>query len=150
MAYIDYDYYTVVFGGSVIEKDEFGRLSEIASDVIDEVAVVSFDINDLDQQKLELVKKATAYEVEVLYSQGGVDASLGLSIQSINSESLGDYSVSRGSTAQSSAKIGQMPSVLGVPVSPLAVSSLRKSGLMARWAFSGFYEDEQKPPFVRG
>lgn len=40
MAYIDYTYYTDTFGGTAIEETEFKRLAEIASDVIDGVAIV--------------------------------------------------------------------------------------------------------------
>ena len=145
MAYIDYNYYTSTFGGTTIDQTEFPRLAEMASDTIDGVAIREFVFTDLDEDQQALVKKATAYEVEALYSQGGVDAIVGLSAQSINSEQLGDYHVSGGSTAQNSVNVGQIPSMNGIPVSPLAITLLRKAGLMARWAYAGFYENNDPP-----
>ena len=148
MAYIDYTYYTDLFGGTEIEETEFKRLAEIASDVIDSVVLVPFTFEDLEESTAKLVKKAVAYEVETLFSQGGVDATVGLSSQSINSEQLGDYHVSGGSTAASSVNVGQTPAFNGIPLSPLAFSLLRRAGLMQRWAFAPFYQ-KCKPPYER-
>lgn len=147
MAYIDYTYYTDTFGGTAIEETEFKRLAEIASDVIDGVAIVPFVFNELEESTATLVMKAVAYEVETLFSQGGVDAIVGLSSQSFNSEQLGDYHVSGGSTAATSVNVGQTPAFNGVPVSPLALSMLRRAGLMQRWAFAPFYK-KCKPPYA--
>lgn len=145
MAYIDYVYYTDTFGGTKIKETEFKRLAEMASDIIDGVAIREFVFDDLPDEAQALVKKAVAYEVETLDSQGGVDAIVGLSAQSINSEALGDYHVSGGSTAQNAVNVGQIPSMDGIPISPLVVTLLRKAGLMNRWAYAGFYEN-CKPP----
>lgn len=150
MAYIDYEYYTDTFGGTAIEETGFGRLAEIASDVIDGVAVISFKFDDLTEEQQALVKKAVAYEIETLDSQGGVDAIVGMSAQSINSEQLGDYHVTGGSTAATSVNTGNIPYKDGIPISPLAIMMLRKAGLMSRWAFAEWYEKHPHPPFCGG
>lgn len=141
MAYIDYDYYTELFGSTEITQTEFVRLAQIASDVIDSVVVISFVFADLSEDNQTLVKKAVAYEAELLDSQGGVNAIVGMSAQSINSEQLGDYHVSGGSTAANSVNTGNVPYIDGIPVSPLAISLLRKAGLMNRWAFTEWYQE---------
>ena len=145
MAYIDYAYYTGLFGSTDIAQADFGRLAQIASDVIDNVAVIEFVFDELSEDEQALVKKATAYEVETLDSQGGVSAIVGQSSQSINSEQLGDYSISGGSMAQNAANVGIVPFMQGIPISPLAIGLLRKAGLMNRWAYAG-YRDCPYPP----
>ena len=146
MAYIDYGYYTELFGTTEIAETEFVRLAQIASDVIDSVTVIEFEFTLLTEAQQTLVKKAVAYEVEILYSQGGVDAIVGMSAQSINSEQLGDYHVSGGSTAANAMNTGNVPYIDGIPISPLTLSLLRKAGLMNRWAFVEWYQ--QHPELV--
>ena len=63
MAYIDYAFYTELFGSAEITQNEFVRLAQIASDVIDSVTVISFVFADLSVENQTLVKKAVAYEV---------------------------------------------------------------------------------------
>lgn len=131
MAYIDKEYYKEIFKGKEIPDDVFGRIAEIASDVIDDV--VNKPIDSTVKESAE-VKKATAYQAELLYEQGGVNVVTGLvSAFSGGSESLGGYSVSGGN--------GNYPTKNGIPVSPLAIAQLRKAGLMSRWLFSRASED---------
>lgn len=132
MAYIDKFFYSVEFKGTPIPDDEFDRLAEIASDVISSIATMGIDEDTANTDK---VKKATAYEVEMLYQQGGINAIIGFAEGSaIGSESLGGYSISN--TANSGSQV-IMRTKDGIPVSSLAISMLKKAGLMCRWAFAG-------------
>ena len=132
MAYIDKFFYSVEFKGTPIPDDEFDRLAEIASDVISSIATMEIDEDTANTDK---VKKATAYEVEMLYQQGGINAIIGFAEGSaIGSESLGGFSISN--TAKSGSQV-IMRSKVCIPVSSLAISMLKKAGLMCRWAFAG-------------
>jgi hypothetical protein len=134
VAYIDSVYYSNIFKGTVITEGEFERLVELASDVID--SIVSVDMDETDAQS-DLVKKATAYEVEMLYLQGGISSAVGLADGvSVGAESLGGYSVSN--TAQSGSQV-IMRTKDGIPVSSLTLSLLKKAGLMCRWAYAERY-----------
>ena len=112
MAYIDYTYYTEIFGGEPVPEEEFPALARQASDIIDALSISSPDAES------ELVKQAACYQVEYLYQSGGI-------IGSAVSESLGSYSISR--EALSIRNIG------GIPVSLLCVAKLDAAGLRARW-----------------
>lgn len=131
MAYIDKAFYDTVLKGTEILDNEFDRLAEIASDVVYDVCILKPDEEDL---KDEAFKKAVAYQVEMLYLQGGVDAIVGASeaAQAGGSESLGDYSTSSGTTGHAAVLTCN-----GIPVSSMAVALLRRLGLMARWAYAG-------------
>lgn len=128
MQYITAEYYNNEFHGTAIDANELTRLIDAASVAID-MAVVSPITTVTDN-----VKKATAYEVECLYQQGGIDAVTGFAATGGGkSERLGDYSVSAGSGA---AEGGQgITYINGVPLSPLALALLRKDGLLNRWAY---------------
>ena len=131
MAYVTLEYYKGTFLGSPIEEAEFARLAMVASDVID--ALVTRPIND-DTDKDQLAK-ATAYQVEYIAAQGGIAAVTGAAeSQKIVNEKLDDYSIVEERTEESQQRL---PTVNGVPVSPLTLSTLRKMGLMSRWYFSG-------------
>lgn len=128
MAYIDKAYYEQ-FGGSNI-PDDFERIAEIASDIIDIISICPIDKNNTEQYAL--VQRATAYQVEMLNEQGGIDSIVGFaSGTSVSSESLGAYSISNSSNAQAMIK-----TINGVPISTIAQSLLQKAGLMSRWAYS--------------
>lgn len=133
MAFIDAAYYKDEFKGNAIPESKFDRLAELASDVID--GLITVDMTDEEKKASVNVKKATAYQLEFLYEHGGVNAVLGYSDVDVQSESLGDYSVSTGGSA-SIAKTSD-----GIPVSPLALQFLRKDGLMCRWMYVN-----RKPP----
>lgn len=133
MAYIDLAYYNGTFRGHEIPEGDFDRLADIASDLIYDICRIKPSETDLIDDHF---KKAVAYQVELLFEQGGVNAILGLSEAALagSSEALGDYSVSANSGA------GQtLATKDGIPVSSMAVMQLRRLGLMSRWAFAEFY-----------
>jgi len=103
MAYIDKTYYDDTFHGTEIPETEFTRLADIASDVVYDVCILKPKAEDLTDASF---KKAVAYQVELLYQQGGIDAIVGFSEASQigGSESLGDYSVSAGQTNHEAVK----------------------------------------------
>lgn len=129
MGYIDKEYYDDIFCGTPVDDSEFNRLADIASDVIYGVCNVKPVQADTESDDF---KKAVAYEVEMLYKQGGIDAVAGFAEASSNgSESLGDYSCSGVTVVQGSVKTFE-----GIPVSSMAIMLLRKIGLMCRWAYA--------------
>lgn len=140
MAYIDREYYIKTFKGKDIPDNEFERLSDIASDVINSICTIEIDEETAVSDE---VKKATAYETELLFLQGGIDTIVGKAEStSISSESLGDYSVSYNTGNETQPLIKTKD---GIPVSSLSTSLLKSKGLMCRWAYAKFakkrYED---------
>lgn len=131
MAYIDYEYYTNVYHGSDISSDEFDRIAEIASMVID--AIVYCHI-DPEKEYMDSVKKATAFEADTINAYGGSSVAFGMSDAAIGSENLGDYSYSLKSSNAGSSENIQMYN--GVPVSPITMSILSNAGLRQRWAYA--------------
>lgn len=139
MAYIDKAFYTSIIKDTSILDVEFNRLAEIASDVITSIATVEIDKNAANSDD---VKKATAYEVEMLYHQGGIDAVLGFAESAtMGSESLGGYSISN--TGNNGSQV-IFRTKDGIPVSSLAIAMLKKAGLMCRWAYAGVYRNNGK------
>lgn len=140
MAYIDREYYIKAFKGKDIPDNEFERLADIASDVINSICTIEIDEETAVSDE---VKKATAYETELLFLQGGIDTIVGKAEStSISSESLGDYSVSYNTGNETQPLIKTKD---GIPVSSLSTSLLKSKGLMCRWAYAKFakkrYED---------
>lgn len=132
MTYITRDFYVDTFHGQAIPEDEFLRLSETASDVIDMIVMKPIDLQAIDAEKLA---KATAYEMETLFAQGGIDATVGRAANQMTvSEKLDEYSITE---QQSAAAAQDTISVNGIPVSPLTVAILRSLGLMCRWYYAG-------------
>ena len=135
MAYITKEEYKTIFGGCDIPDTEFKRLASIASDVIDSIVTVKIDTA---ADYMDKVQKVTAYEVEMLYEQGGVDAVTGMASGSaISSESLGGYSVSANASVASKTTTKG-----GIPISELTISLLKNAGLMSRWAYYERYKKD--------
>lgn len=133
MAYIDREYYIKTFKGKDIPDNEFERLADIASDVINSICTIEIDEETAVSDE---VKKATAYETELLFLQGGIDTIVGKAEStSISSESLGDYSVSYNTGNETQPLIKTKD---GIPVSSLSTSLLKSKGLMCRWAYAKF------------
>lgn len=129
MSYIDKEFYDEEFYGLEIPFDEFDRIADIASDIVYDVCRKKPDEDVVCSYQF---KKAVCYQSELIFRQGGTDAILGFSEASqVVNESLGDYSVSSGTSNQQAAM-----NYNGVPVSPLAVMILRKLGLMSRCVYS--------------
>jgi len=112
VAYIDYTYYTEIFGGEPVPEEEFPALARQASDIIDALSIRSPDAES------KLVKQAACYQVEYLCQSGGIAGV-------VASESLGSYSISR--------EAGSLRSIGGIPISPLCIAKLEAAGLRARW-----------------
>ena len=92
MAYIDYAYYSNEFRGSKIREEDFDRLAEAASDIVDAIC----DGVDLGiYMEGSRFKKAIAYEAELLNAEGGIDAITGQAASSMSStsEHLDDYTI---------------------------------------------------------
>ena len=129
MAYLTREFYENTFHGATIPVGDFDRLALTASDVID--ALVARPIpDDVDKDTLA---KATAYQLEYIFQQGGIEAVTGSAAgQRVTTEKLDDYSISQQLT--SAAEQNQL-TINGIPVSPLAVAILRRLGLMSRWLY---------------
>lgn len=135
MAYIEKVYYETEFKGSVIPETVFNRLADIASDMIDSLCTTPIDKSDIPDE----IKRATAYQTEMLFLQGGIEAIAGMADGlTIGSESLGGYSVSNSSVNGSQPVVRTKD---GIPVSSLAISLLKKSGYMSRWAYAEKYRN---------
>ena len=132
MAYLTKEYYMGTFLGIPVPDDvEFARLAQTASDVID--ALVTRPITD-DVDK-DALAKATAYQLEYIHQQGGIQAVAGAATgQQLVTEKLDDYDITQ---QQSEAAMQQQITIGGVPVSPLTLAILRKLGLMSRWLYAG-------------
>lgn len=134
MAYIDFAYYSETFMGTLVDASDFPRLADRASDIID--ALVSKPVPLTNGAADADVKKATAYQVEVLAAQGGVDAVTGYASGLVGSESLGNHSISV-SGGNNATGIVIIPSMAGIPISRLALAKLSAAGLRSRWAYAG-------------
>jgi hypothetical protein len=131
MAYIDLTYYKQDFNGSEIPDSDFPRIAERASDIIDSVVQTPITAEVLAEHE-KAIKKATAYQADYLYCQGGEDAINGISpIANGESESLDGYSISANQQSMMNR-----PTVGGIPVSPMALAWLRKTPLMQRCVFA--------------
>ena len=129
MSYIDFSYYNEIFSGSVIPENEFAALAAAASDVID--ALVS---KAVPKEVPDCIKKATAYQAEMLFSHGSADALAGITVALGGfNEKVGDYSIGNNRLNTAGARI---PSIGGIPVSGIAVAILRKNGYLSRLANS--------------
>ncbi len=130
MAYIDAAYYNEMFHGAKIPDEDFDRLATAASDIIDSLVVRRI------VEVTDGVKNAVAYQVEMLYQQGGLESITGNASGAFESESLGDYSVSTGTRNTESASKSTVM-LNGIPVSTITISLLRREGLMGRCFYDG-------------
>lgn len=132
MAYVSKEYYLNTFHGQTIPDAEFERLAQSASDVIDAVVCRPIDIKSDDP---DMLSKAAAYQAELLYAQGGIDAMTGKAEnQMAVTERLDDYSIQEARTDAANQK---QLSINGVPVSAMTLSILRRMGLTSRWVYAG-------------
>lgn len=123
MAYIDYSYYFNDYKGVLIENDDaFSRLSERASDIIDQMTngrIQDIGFDNLHERIKANVKKAVAAQVESMHLNGGVESIHGSS--GVSSASIGNFSYSSGTSNESESS-----------TSSAVVNYLRLTGLMYR------------------
>ncbi|WP_199425761.1 head-tail connector protein [Thermaerobacillus caldiproteolyticus] len=121
MTYIDYSYYTDVYKGVPLpDGDTFVRLSERASDVIDQLT--NYQIGDITQYPEWMqtsIKKAVAAQVEYFALAGD---SIVHGVSELQNVKIGDFSYTLGSNS------GAVQSV----VSPAVLSYLYQTGLLYR------------------
>ena len=123
MRYICFEEYITGYGGNAVPEDEFDYLADAASDIID--VLVTHPIKKVTDK----IRLAAAYEVEVLYAQGGLDALGGLaSVTSGITEKIGDYSISTPYVSNEK----RCYSIGGIPVSGMTLAILRHEGLLTR------------------
>lgn len=126
MAYLSYEEYVAGFHGRAVPEEEFDYLANAASAIID--LLVSRPLVELTPA----IHLATAYQVELLFAQGGMDALAGLAtVTSGIDEKLGDYSIGTPYVANEK----RCYSIGGIPVSGLTVAILRREGLMSRCVY---------------
>lgn len=149
--YIDYVYYIAWNKGADIPSGEFNMLSEAASLLIYDLAVIKIpeciNVEYIGTERCEncpaskiasYVKQATAWQVSMLYEQGGIDALSGFSsAETGGNERLGDYSVSKvyGTNIDNATTEKTMLNN-GVPISTMVRPLLMKAGLLNQWAYA--------------
>lgn len=129
MAYIDYSYYKNEYHGTDIMPDDFDKIAEISSMIVDSIVYCRIDTT---KHYMKSVKKAVAYEADTVLAYGGADVAFGLSDTGVSSESLGDYSYSLKENSEQS--VNPVPLYYGIPVSPVTLSILSNAGLRNRCA----------------
>lgn len=136
MPYITPDYYKNVYKGAQAPSDtDLERYIERASDVIDEVTEYKLYGGKFealpDGFVKDLVRKATAAQVEFYVIKGG-DAAVNAGEDSgMNSVSVGSFSYSKGASSNS----GGSSSRDAGRISPAALSILTETGLLYRGVF---------------
>ncbi len=126
MSYLSYEAYVAGFGGRAVPEDSFDYLANAASAIVD--LLVTHPIVEVTDK----IRLAVAYEVELLFAQGGIDALAGLATATSGiDEKLGDYTIGTPYVANEK----RCYSIGGIPVSGLTVSILRREGLMSRCVY---------------
>lgn len=129
MAYIDKDYYDNEFKGVPIDESTFSRYAERASDLIDQMTnyVLWGKFDSFPPFIQEMVKKATAAQVEYYFVQGGPEQ-----VDSTNDPGevrIGNFSYgSRGGSGRGEQRINRQEN----RVSPSVIGYLAPTGLLYR------------------
>lgn len=129
MAYVDYAYYNETFKGTQINEEEFFRLSDSASYLIDSIVYCDIDIS---ADYFPLVQKAVCYQIELLNEYGGVSYLNGKGEPQLSSEHVGDYSIS----VKAMSEDKDISMFNGIAISTISLSLLEKAGLRNRWAYA--------------
>ena len=133
MGYVTYDYYTDTFHGHPISMDAFPRLESDAGMMMDSVVQRAVSEDDLAG---DVFKRAVCYQIETLALAGGIATQTETIIRGrITSVSNDGYSESREATKEGNT-------LFGLPLSPMAMATLRKLGYLNRWTYAG---RESKP-----
>lgn len=128
MPYIDSNYYNDVFKGEPASSpEELDKLISRASDLIDQViGLYNVKFEQLPIFVQDLVKKATAYQVEFYIVNGYGSASVVDTGSRLNNVTIGSFSYSSGGSSSdffgSARNIGRL--------SPSALSCLAATGLL--------------------
>lgn len=133
MRYVDKSYYDNTFKGPEIPED-FDLFATIAEELADIIATQPIDMDKLTDEQKDYLKRAICYEIMYLHAQGGMEAVNGFTESDIESESLGDYRISRGGSSGSSTKV---KTVNGIPVHSMLLALLKKAGLYSVWVYKG-------------
>lgn len=127
MNYLSYDQYSE-YGGQLDEAD-FNKLIGPTSSVID---LATFNrlclLDSLPDNIKAYVEKATYYQLEYINNTGGIESLLGNdSTDSIQSESIGNYSITNKSD------VNNKISIAGITLCSLAANELDKANLRCCW-----------------
>lgn len=135
MAYIDEDDFSAYSPNTTIDATLFAELAERASDIIDRLTLDRIPraggLSALDADTQAAVKKATCAQVQTMFAQGGLSTVEGFGADvDAQSVTIGKFSSVR--AILSGGATSMLPTIDGVPVSPLAQGYLRRAGLMYR------------------
>ena len=126
------------YSASVVLSDaEFTELSERASDIIDRLTLdripLAGGLSTFDANTQIAIKKATCAQVQTMAAQGGPSVVEGFGAEANQqSVTIGKFSSVRAILSGGSAST--LPTIDGVPVSPMVAGYLRRTGLMYRGA----------------
>lgn len=132
MSYIDYSFYRLFAPSSTLSEEQFSELERSAVAIVD---VVTFSrINEagglaaLSADVQTSIKNATAAQVETLSVNGGAQAAAGGG--ALQQATVGKFSYT---LAQAQGRA----SVMGLPLSALALMYLEPTGMLARSVNAG-------------
>ena len=163
MAYVDFDFYTTSYHGSVVPESDFERLSERASDFLD---AITFDrlVDGLpsDERAAAKVKKAACAVSEKLYmlelaekqaisaAAGGSSVGRSGDVTSgvVTSKSAGSESISYASFSETASGAKGWSAVYQAAGDPQKESKLLED--TARLYLSGVRNDEGDPLLYAG
>ncbi|MDA1477271.1 hypothetical protein PJ311_18440 [Bacillus sp. CLL-7-23] len=126
MPYITLDYYNNDYKGTQAPVDDIEKYIERASDVIDQVTgykLYGKNLSNLPPLMQDLVKKATAAQVEFYVIKGG-DASVNAGTDDLTSVSVGSFSYSEGTSSGGGSNRDEKR------VSPSTLAFLKGTGLL--------------------
>ncbi len=132
--YIDYEYYSNTFGGSLIPEEEFEKMATKASNAV-RLRIFNRDITGNESA----VKNCTCEVAEIIYKNNQLKSnyqemieniSSGNSAGIVTSEKVGDYSVSKASLSMSELKDLCSDSELQAQINDEISSSLLFTGLL--------------------
>lgn len=130
--FITREEYDAFYPNNMIPEEDFDTLANIASAVVDELALWRISCGDgldkFSEEIQERIKLAVAAQIATLFEQGGLSAVEGWGADSsINSSTIGKYSYSGGNGTSSGGKTDTLRSI---PISPLVYSYLLPTNLL--------------------
>lgn len=125
MGYIDLKYYESDYLGEEVEADDFPKLVKRASEAVDQMTsyqIPKIGFDKFSEHVQELIKKATAAQVEYL-NLNGIESNINGQVEGGGSVSIGGFSYSGGSST-SNRQSGRF--------SPAAIGFLNGTGLVKK------------------